>query len=182
MTEFPDRSTLRNVGVVHDDIEAIRQLKARYFRLMDTKQWDDLEAVFVPDVVIDSSGEGGPVTHGAAAFVAMLRDQIGDAVTVHHGHMPEITLTSTTMAEGVWAMEDHIWWPDGAPLRHLHGYGHYHETYVKVLDDLPAGVDASTLRPRASAAAHPGPWRIASMRLTRLRRDLTLADGNVVSL
>ena len=24
-----------------DDVEAIKQLKARYFRLMDTKQWDE---------------------------------------------------------------------------------------------------------------------------------------------
>ncbi|MBW8754754.1 MAG: nuclear transport factor 2 family protein, partial [Sphingomonadales bacterium] len=27
-------------------IEAIRSLKARYFRLMDTKQWDELRGVF----------------------------------------------------------------------------------------------------------------------------------------
>ncbi len=24
----------------HNDLEAIRQLKARYFRLMDTRQWE----------------------------------------------------------------------------------------------------------------------------------------------
>lgn len=28
------------------DIEAIRQLKARYFRLMDQKRWDELRDVF----------------------------------------------------------------------------------------------------------------------------------------
>ena len=31
------------------DIEAIKQLKARYFRLLDTKQWDDLKALFARD-------------------------------------------------------------------------------------------------------------------------------------
>jgi ketosteroid isomerase-like protein len=41
-----------------DDIEAIHQLKARYFRTMDTKDWDGLAAVFTEDVVIDMTGEG----------------------------------------------------------------------------------------------------------------------------
>lgn len=42
-----------------DDIEAIRRLKARYFRCLDTKDWAQLEAVFAPDVEIDMRGEGG---------------------------------------------------------------------------------------------------------------------------
>ena len=39
------------------DIEAIKRLKARYFRLMDTKQWDDFATVFAEDAVMDMSGE-----------------------------------------------------------------------------------------------------------------------------
>jgi len=72
-------------------------------------------------------------------------------ITVHHGHMPEIELTSATTATGVWAMEDMLRWPDG---REMHGYGHYHETYEKV----------------------GGAWRIKSSKLTRLRTDLTQAS------
>ena len=34
-------------------IEEIKQLKARYFRCMDQKKWDEFEAVFTPDVVFD---------------------------------------------------------------------------------------------------------------------------------
>ena len=55
---------------------------------------------------------------------------------MHHGHMPEIELTSDTTATGIWAMEDHLWWPEGSALQHLHGYGHYHETYVKLAGGL----------------------------------------------
>ena len=33
----------------HNDLEAIRQLKARYFRLMDTRQWDLLSECFAAD-------------------------------------------------------------------------------------------------------------------------------------
>jgi hypothetical protein len=34
-------------------IEDIKQLKARYFRLMDQKNWDGFEKLFTPDVVFD---------------------------------------------------------------------------------------------------------------------------------
>ena len=133
-----------------DDIEAIKQLKARYFRLMDTKDWDGLERVFTDDVVIDVTEEGAGVRRGRAPFLRFLRRVIESAVTVHHGHMAEIELTSTTTARGVWAMEDKLWWPPGSPISFLHGYGHYHETYEKT----------------------NGEWHIQTLTLTRLRRDV----------
>ena len=135
------------------DIEAIKQLKARYFRLMDSKDWDGLAQVFTPDVEIDMIGEGGGVTRSVEEYLPYLRENIEDVTTVHHGHMPEITLDSPTTAHGVWAMEDKLWWPEGGPLVHLHGYGHYHETYAKAGDE----------------------WRIKTLRLTRLRRDFVTA-------
>jgi uncharacterized protein (TIGR02246 family) len=131
-----------------DDIEAIKQLKARYFRTMDTKDWDGMRRVFADDVTMDTTASGGGVVIGADAFMRFLREAIGDVVTVHHGHMPEIELTSATTATGVWAMEDMLRWPDG---RELHGYGHYHESYEKIA----------------------GEWRIKSSKLTRLRMDFT---------
>jgi hypothetical protein len=80
----------------------------------------------------------------------MLEPTLRDVVTVHHGHMPEIEITSPTTATGIWAMEDHLRFPPGARLRELHGYGHYHETYVKL----------------------EGEWRIQSTKLVRLRLDV----------
>jgi hypothetical protein len=138
-----------------DDIEAIKQLKARYFRLMDTKDWDGMAQVFAPDVQIDMTGEDGTVHTSVADFMPYLRQNIADVVTMHHGHMPEITLLSETTARGIWAMEDKLWWPEGSPLVHLHGYGHYHETYEKV----------------------DGQWRIKTLKLTRLRRDMVTAKS-----
>ena len=136
-----------------EDVEEIKRLKARYFRCMDTKDWDGMRQVFTEDVVVDTSGDGGGVQHGPDNFFAMLVEAIGDVVTVHHGHMPEITITSPTTATGIWAMEDMLRWPEGATfMRELHGYGHYHETYAKV----------------------DGEWKIASMKLTRLRRDVVM--------
>ncbi len=131
-----------------EDIEAIKQLKARYFRLMDTKDWDGFASVFTDDVEIDMTGEGGTVTHGVGEFLPFLRENIEHVTTAHHGHMPEIEITSPSTARGIWAMEDELWWPEGSPISHLHGYGHYHETYEKT----PAG------------------WRIKTLKLTRLQR------------
>ena len=138
-------------------IEEIKQLKARYFRCMDTKDWDGFTSVFAPNARMDVSGElgdgaadSGGVTTGNREIAAFVRASIDDVTTVHHGHMPEIDVTSPTSATGTWAMEDHLWWPDGSPITAMHGYGHYHETYEKV----------------------HGRWLIASTTLTRLRTDV----------
>jgi uncharacterized protein (TIGR02246 family) len=135
-----------------DDIEAIRQLKARYFRTMDTKDWAGMRRVFADGVVMDTTSSGGGVISGADEFLAFLEPTLRDVVTVHHGHMPEIELRSATTATGIWSMEDMLRWPDGSEM---HGYGHYHETYAKV----------------------DGEWRIATSTLTRLRTDFRAADA-----
>ena len=131
-----------------DDVEAIKQLKARYFRTMDTKDWDGMRRVFTDDVTVDTTASGGGVVTGADDFVAFLREMLSDAVTVHHGHMPEIELTSPTTATGVWALQDMIVFPSGM---RLDGYGHYHESYEKA----------------------DGEWRIASSTLTRLHMEVS---------
>ena len=134
------------------ELEAVRQLKARYFRLMDTKQWDIWRTLFTDDLIVEyetavktfgESAEPNIRFEGADVFVEAVKSNIRGALTAHHGHMPEIELTSPTTARGVWAMEDVVEIP-GQWL--FHGYGHYHETYRK------EGAD----------------WRIATLRLTRL--------------
>ncbi len=135
-----------------DDIEAIRQLKARYFRLLDTKDWDGFRALFTDDVEIDTTDSGGGVESGADTFVAFVREALSSAVTVHHGHTAEIELDSPTTAHGIWAMQDLLIWDNGA---RMDGYGHYHETYVKT----------------------DGGWRIASSKLTRLHMACSETGG-----
>jgi hypothetical protein len=138
-------------------IEAIKQLKARYFRSMDTKDWAGLRGVFCDDAVLDMRGETGDdsgLVQGGDAVAASIRTAVTPFTTVHHGHTPEIEILSPTSARGIWAMEDVLTTIDGAPspygFRNLRGYGHYHETYQCVAGD----------------------WRIKSSRLTRLRKDI----------
>jgi hypothetical protein len=144
-----------------DELEAIRQLKARYFRFMDTKDWDAWRELFTDDVVgwtdnaVSTRGadaKPGPTWQGIDVFVPTVRKLIDDCTTVHHGHTPEITLTSDTTATGIWAMADIVAFPDG---RTLYGAGHYHETYRKA----------------------DGVWRIQSLHLTRTRLEITAASA-----
>jgi uncharacterized protein (TIGR02246 family) len=137
-------------------IEEIKALKARYFRCMDTKDWDGFAGVFTPNAVMDMSSEipagndSDPIIRGRDDIAAFVNGVVADVTTVHHGHMPEIDVVSATAATGIWAMEDTLRWPEGALIRALHGYGHYHESYEKV----------------------DGRWLIAAIRLSRLRVDL----------
>lgn len=147
MSEQPDQTLSAAERLL--EIEEIKQLKARYFRLMDTKQWLPFSQVFSDDVVVDVSHDkhaSGDTIRGRADVVDFIRKAVGKAITVHHGHMPEIELTSPTEAQGVWSMFDYV---EFKPGRGIRGYGHYHEEYRK----------------------EHGRWHIRRLKLTRLRVD-----------
>ena len=122
-------------------IEEIRQLKARYFRLLDTKQWDAWAELFTEDFEGVVHGPH-PVMHfsGRDQMVETNRKVLAEAPTVHHGHTPEIELTGPDTATGIWAMVDIVTLGEG-----FTGHGHYHETYRR----------------------EGGTWRIARLELRR---------------
>jgi uncharacterized protein (TIGR02246 family) len=132
------------------DIEEIKQLKARYFRCMDQKDWDGWREVFARDAVLEVP-EANMTTTGRDAIVESVSGLLTGARTVHHGHMPEIEVTGDGTARGMWAMFDYVEWPaaGGADRVGLQGYGHYVEEYVR----------------------EDGRWRISRSRLVRLRVD-----------
>ena len=145
-----------------DDLEAIRQLKARYCRFLDAKDVESWRGVFTTDVVVKldmavSTGGADPMTapsvEGVENFVPMVMASLENAATMHHCHTPEITLTSPTTATGIWAMEDWIIFDNG---QELHGAGHYRETYEK----------------------HDGSWRIKTLHLTRTILKITGNNGD----
>ena len=131
------------------DIEAIKNLKARYCRLLDTKDWTAWRSLFADDFLSDTSESGGKVIEGGDEFVAFVQKMLGKSsrVTVHQVHAPEITITSETTAEGVWALEDVVRLAPGFNMR---GFGHYTETYTKI----------------------DGQWKFQTSTLTRLRMDI----------
>ena len=142
-------------------IEEIKKLKARYFHCIDLKDFNSLCRVFTQDATYDVrqalkdpitqpdealQGEFVEVLEGCAEIINVVKSVMIDTCSIHHGSMPEIEILSATHAKGIWAMEDIVITPD----IHLHGYGHYHETYKKV----------------------DGHWLIESLILTRLKVDV----------
>ena len=89
------------------EIEAIKQLKARYCRYLDAKNWDAWRDLLADNFISEIAGAGGRHIVGADDFVTYTRRTIGkpSQPTVHQVHAPEITLTSATTARGVWALK-----------------------------------------------------------------------------
>jgi hypothetical protein len=137
--------------------EAIRNLKARYFRLIDTKAWDALPALFTADLEIVSP-DGRLWLRGGPAYAASLKSSLETAVSCHQGFTAEIEIEAPDRARGIWAMQDAISWADRHPRegwKSILGRGHYHEAYRR------EGAD----------------WRIAALTLTRISLDITWPEG-----
>lgn len=139
-------------------IEAIRLLKARYFRLIDTKQWEQLPRLFASDLKIVTP-DGKVWMEGGNNYAASLKFGLTDAVSCHQGLTGEIDILDEDNAAAIWAMQDIITWPDRHPRegwKAITGRGHYHETYRR----------------------EQGEWRIATLSLTRLRLDIEWPEGH----
>jgi hypothetical protein len=106
-------------------IEDIRQLKARYFRFTDTKDWDALATVFCEDAVL---GDDTTSVSGRDAVVDIIVRGTEGVTTVHHGHCHEVWIDAPDEAHGIIAFEDLGFSKRSGELV-MHGYGHYHETY-----------------------------------------------------
>jgi SnoaL-like domain len=110
------------------DIEAIKQLKARYIRMVDSKNWDAWRALFTSDCQVET--EGGLFV-GPDAVVASVSQALASGTTVHRATMPEITLTGPDSASGIWAMQDVVDLVVRGEHYEFHGYGYYYEEYQR---------------------------------------------------
>ena len=132
-------------------VEAIKQLKSRYFYHLDNKNWAAWrKEVWADDATLEVPELSDKPVTGADNIVAWTASRFKGVTATHHGHMPDIEITSGDSATGIWAMEDILRWPEDSPgpsgHTFIHGFGHYREAYVKT----------------------PKGWRIQSTRLTRL--------------
>jgi SnoaL-like domain len=136
-------------------IEAIRAVKARYCRTLDTKDWDGFAALFTQDAVMDVFQDTGnaPIT-GIPAILDQVKFAVIHAASSHQVHTPEITLTGPDTADGIWAMQDRVVWQTGTSpvpgVASITGYGQYHERYR-----LEGGL-----------------WKIVALKLTRFHVDM----------
>jgi bile-acid 7alpha-dehydratase len=125
-----DLSELEKRIRVMEDIEAIKNLKAKYFRCVDKKLWEEMETVLTEDAVADY-GMGIELLHGRKAIIEFLKKNLGrdSMISVHQGHNPEIEITSDTTARGIWVLNDRL---IIQTIATLNGWRYYEDEYVKV--------------------------------------------------
>lgn len=90
------------------DLEDIRTLKHRYFRGIDTADMPLLSTLFTEDLTVDYRGGTYRVQlEGRENMIEFLANSFNsNSIAMHHGHMPEITLTGEDAAKGIWYLED----------------------------------------------------------------------------
>lgn len=130
--------------------EEIRSVKARYWRSMDRRLWDEFEQCFTDDCVFDvrfafveppigrmpapndSGYQDNHIFRGAKVIREYVEKGLVGVRSVHQGHIPEIDLLSSTEANAIFPFEDVLEFPEGTSPRYIRGYGHYHEEYRQV--------------------------------------------------
>ena len=137
----------------------IMQLKASYFRGVDTCDGDLVRGILAEDCVLDYIGcctdpKSGKdfipamnvVLRGRDSWLSDGMSRLG-IVSVHQGHNCEVRFTGETTAKVIWSMTDRLWFPPGGEYSLMTGHGHYHETYEKI----------------------GGAWQLKTTHITRIR-------------
>jgi hypothetical protein len=90
-----------------ESIELIKQLKARYFRFLDTRNLDGLKTVFTHDAT--ASFIGGDYDFQLDGWEQLedfyKKSFTGQNFGMHNGHHPEICVDGDT-ATGIWYLQD----------------------------------------------------------------------------
>jgi ketosteroid isomerase-like protein len=111
-------------------MEEIKQLKARYARVIDSKHWDALGALFTADAVSHHPILGTSI--GSAQIVDAISTSMRDGVYAHHVGMPEISVEDHT-ATAVWSVI--VLSHPNADAGDVHeARSEYHEEYQKGTD------------------------------------------------
>ena len=136
------------------EMEAIKAVKYRYLRAVDTRDWDLLATTLTEDAT--SAYSSGKLSYeGRDAIIRFLSESMPekDMLTSHKVHHPEIELTGPTTATARWALEDVvIVVPAGITIR---GAAYYEDRMDKV----------------------DGQWRISHTGYRRVYEEMSKREG-----
>jgi hypothetical protein len=115
------------------DLEQIKRLKSRYYRLQDENRWDEWAQLFTPECEVTDPTEAGVVHRTGASIAARTAELAGDSMRNHRGTMPDIELVDDRTARGTWALFCATGLPgrDGAPDTRVDIFGYYTDEYRK---------------------------------------------------
>ncbi len=115
-------------------IEAIKQVKYRYLRALDTKHWDDFADTLTEDIVGDygsSLGEEHRFTNRKDLVEFMRKSMPAGVLTEHRVTHPEISVDGDE-AEAIWYLQDRVIVPEFNFV--LEGAAFYRDRYRKTPD------------------------------------------------
>ena len=113
------------------ELELIKRLKYKYFRALDTNNWDLLRTCLSEDCTARYDS-GKYSFDGREAIMEFLSTSMSpaDMITLHQAHHPEIEISDDTHATGIWYLQDQV-----ISTEHnftLRGAGFYHDEYIKI--------------------------------------------------
>jgi hypothetical protein len=129
MADFADLE--RRIALIEEKA-AIERLKYAYWRHLDLKQWPQLRQLFAEDATVNYSS-GKYEFRGIDAVMKFLTESLSverGAMTIHHGHHPEIEITGPTTAKGTWALYNYMY--NVKQNRAIRIGAYYHDDYVKI--------------------------------------------------
>ncbi len=125
----------------------ITDVKARYCRLLDCKQWEAYAETFMPDGVLQYGPNAEISTvNGRAEIIGLLSMMLRKAVTAHRIHPAEFHFLNNGEVRAIWPMDDRVEQPGYI----VDGSGYYDDLYCQM----------------------EGEWHIKYMHLRRLRVDM----------
>jgi ketosteroid isomerase-like protein len=137
------------------ELEQIKRLKARYYRLQDQNRWDEWAQLFTEDCEVADPIDASVTLHGRDAVAERTAQLAAVASRAHRGTMPDLELVDEETARGTWALHCAATFEgDSGPTFALI-YGYYTDEYRKDED---------------------GQWRIHRMRYDN---DTTLLGPDV---
>ena len=115
------------------NIEMIKQLKARYFRALDSKDWTLMKTCLAEHCTAKYDG-GKYSFEGREGIVQFFSSYMNDPqlIFMHHGHHPEINIINKNEASGIWYLQDIVINLENNTT--LRGAGFYHDEYIKQND------------------------------------------------
>ncbi|MEM7139182.1 MAG: nuclear transport factor 2 family protein, partial [Myxococcota bacterium] len=128
-------------------LENVVDVKSRYCRHLDSKEWGRWAALFVPDATMQIGPSSEAIVRGRDAIRDLVAAQLRKATTLHEVRDPELREEEHGRVRIVWRMRDRV----ESPLYLLEGSGFYEDVYART----------------------PEGWRIASLRLHRSKVSMT---------
>ena len=112
------------------EIEQIKRLKHKYFRALDTNNWELMAECLTEDCTAryDSGKYSYDNRQAILDFLSKFMDG-PKQLTLHQGHHPEIEILSETEATGIWYLQDMVINLENNTT--LRGAGFYEDRYTK---------------------------------------------------